>query len=1807
MQNNPHFHSQASDGPNSPSDHSQSLDDGFLASPQRAPARPAADHCGFGEPDDFYRPYAERPTSQPDIILQTADDDVMATLGKRRQANGNGAAASKTKPPFSASGTPARGSIRSASQPTILTAAKSTPALTAAAKIKQGTIKERLKQFDTSRDHSPEPPARLDGAPRFSSAQRYSTLTNHSFGHGLKAPNGCGTAVTKRKSKDSQNSRRPLFGEVLDTRSCAETVGFGITRADADILLAGGALTEGGMQDLRNARSQATHQRAYSDASTMPGAFPGDIEPASSTASPVSAPTSPYREVPEHKYSSRIPIRKGPGDPIKVDRFPPREETLLHFQNKTTLTTLPARRYSPTRRADPIHTLSAVVRAPAPKTSPALRSTRARPPVTFNHTSSSRSKVADRHEKLLTLAGARNSKPKPSVPGQVNIAERRARLQTQLQGGSATMKPVRDRERASASGSGRQKRASSYSEFAPEATPAESKIVVDELERMGHVPIKEVPPPVPALALPIFQTLPPQQQRQLVQVEGTKGKSESDFEESPVVGRDERRDLPNPAVQSQVPERERRASEPHHSHSLLYQVRSMRNSSPSAVSRTEIPDDFLSQADDAETIQILLGETPRLPQHNWKSPETEEGSSSDAEAFHTPLEEDSEGLNGDILDGRSSIYPDDSVSMVGMRRYADAMNAEQVPPLPVNGLQNFARRQEFTLNSDARSEINRVLDHYQDGHVTPEMAIEFQKQVEKLTPDLMQHEAWETPEATKGYLQNLLGEGEQPNGPPDMSTSSKTAKLLVPMPRDPYEDVEEEVGGIAIIYGPPEPYNRHSSDAHGGASDGMLRGHSASNSTLRPLSVVETRSEASYLDDPLFRPEPPPKDARTEGRHVEWPVRPSLPEITTAGSGLGLSINNSRSASPSSRSSQPPRPAYAPPPPPTPVKEGPLSFTQQTNNSSSSLIQQQNSIAYAKRVAVDIFGPPAEPSGPVGLESPSMPDSLAPRGRTQRIDVMEAEKMNADRKSQPSSTQQSLDLARVPSRPHSRGDRQSTSQVRSSTPAPVAPPGVPVDKIEKKIADRRNRMKELVDTEHSFLQDMIVLADIYMETFPENRPEDRLTLFGNLDKVRAFSSQFLDVLKQAVAPAYTIAKENRWNFKRGSFGTSNSGTTEGSATMPLTLEDRIKFDGETTIGRAFIDHMESIEKIYGDFMRGHSAANALLIKLQKDPTILDWLSVCRAGAADITNAWSLDSLIIKPTQRFLKYPLLLQEILMCTPQTHPDYVAVVQAYDMIKKAADRINDKNKRAELFAQAMSKHLNADGKIKVGKLLNRRTDKMKQSVGTSNLPEDQAYNPIAQKFGGHFFQIQVVMRDIENYVDEVTKFVAQYRVFMASLMGIMSTRGDWPEQESKWVRFAMALQEIERHLLTVHVDDVRAKVIDKIMTLWRMHEEPQKMMTKRKKLLQVFLKHKAIVEKGETPEPGLKEEAAIFGAVNETLIDELPRLYALTKDLVEACLAIFISLCVTWNRDWMRKLAQYVDDKERLESMELGQALVLIASTYIADVAPIEAEFATYSLCNGAALADAMKILSPATTYSKPDDESSHRRPSAPGSKRTLSLNSEEPILPSRNSANMGLSPLVGSFAMPDGVQQSGGGRIRASSAISSRGPSTPHSMSIHAGPTAHTNQRPYPSSERSGELSPRGPHHSLEPISPRRAEHDGNHLSPDHNMSGPTTPDERYSGIFHSALPLSDSLPTTPAAVHLDGDARILFLAASLFEFHIDSTRKEGGYPYLTYQPGEIFDVVGTKGELWLAKNQDDPSRTVGWIWEKHFARILPEQY
>jgi hypothetical protein len=71
-----------------------------------------------------------------------------------------------------------------------------------------------------------------------------------------------------------------------------------------------------------------------------------------------------------------------------------------------------------------------------------------------------------------------------------------------------------------------------------------------------------------------------------------------------------------------------------------------------------------------------------------------------------------------------------------------------------------------------------------------------------------------------------------------------------------------------------------------------------------------------------------------------------------------------------------------------------------------------------------------------------------------------------------------------------------------------------------------------------------------------------------------------------------------------------------------------------------------------------------------------------------------------------------------------------------------------------------------------------------------------------------------------------------------------------------------------------------------------------------------------------------------------------------------------------------------------------------------------------------------------------------------------------------------------------------------------------------------------------------------------------------------PQQRFPGLFHSALPFDHEPQET-----LENDEpwrdpsgyNLLWMAASLFEFHIPTDRIEAGYPYLLYEAGEVSAV------------------------------------
>lgn len=386
------------------------------------------------------------------------------------------------------------------------------------------------------------------------------------------------------------------------------------------------------------------------------------------------------------------------------------------------------------------------------------------------------------------------------------------------------------------------------------------------------------------------------------------------------------------------------------------------------------------------------------------------------------------------------------------------------------------------------------------------------------------------------------------------------------------------------------------------------------------------------------------------------------------------------------------------------------------------------------------------------------------------------------------------------------------SSVTSLVPSQSEPTSVDLKRPspspeQRRLKKRRHVIKELIDTEYTFCRDMKVVDDIYKGTSSsclDLSTDDVKILFGNSDQVVQFSTAFQDTLKRSAKSVYVMPKSQRWSSKRVRNRQLN-GSSEEQSFMPGTEASDLEKDQATFVGQAFMAHMAQMEKVYADYLKNHDAANKKLQILQKNPKVTIWLQECRDWASDLTSAWDLDSLLVKPVQRILKYPLLLSELLDSTPAEHPDHASLVNALEEVTNISVRINEMKKRADLVGQVVGRKRNqSDVRAGLSKAFGRRSDKLRQQVGNvADMFEDKEYNSLSQRFGDSYFQMQVVMRDVESYTQEAQGSMNRFNEFVLAIESYVDVaQSSWPDLEQRWRQLKTVLHDIMTVALPEHV---------------------------------------------------------------------------------------------------------------------------------------------------------------------------------------------------------------------------------------------------------------------------------------------------------------------------------------------------------------------------------------------------------------------
>lgn len=384
----------------------------------------------------------------------------------------------------------------------------------------------------------------------------------------------------------------------------------------------------------------------------------------------------------------------------------------------------------------------------------------------------------------------------------------------------------------------------------------------------------------------------------------------------------------------------------------------------------------------------------------------------------------------------------------------------------------------------------------------------------------------------------------------------------------------------------------------------------------------------------------------------------------------------------------------------------------------------------------------------------------------------------------------------------------------------------PVVKKKNRLHQRQMVIKELVDTEAVFVRDMNVVEEIYKgtaEACPRLDDPTIKLIFRNTHEIVAFHTTFLSELKDGVTSVY-VPKGRRSPVMKEETAMSDATTirsfastaastvpsTAASSTTAVSLSGTTAASGEpddsqdrqTVIGPAFIRNIEQMRAAHEGFLRTSDVANKRLIEIQEDPTVKVWLNECNEVAKDLTAAWNLDSLLIKPMQRITKYPNLISQLLEYTPEDHPDREGLIGARATVETAILEINKTKKNFELVGQIVGrKRKESDVKAGFARAFGKRVDKLQASGNRP--PEDPEYLKLNEKFSDDYLRLQVVLRDVEFYTRQVSTYVQAFLDYLSAIELVTRLQpGPYPELESKWVQFNVSMRDIKKVALDQHV---------------------------------------------------------------------------------------------------------------------------------------------------------------------------------------------------------------------------------------------------------------------------------------------------------------------------------------------------------------------------------------------------------------------
>ncbi|XP_076307019.1 dynamin-binding protein-like isoform X2 [Tachypleus tridentatus] len=416
---------------------------------------------------------------------------------------------------------------------------------------------------------------------------------------------------------------------------------------------------------------------------------------------------------------------------------------------------------------------------------------------------------------------------------------------------------------------------------------------------------------------------------------------------------------------------------------------------------------------------------------------------------------------------------------------------------------------------------------------------------------------------------------------------------------------------------------------------------------------------------------------------------------------------------------------------------------------------------------------------------------------------------------------------------------------------------------QKMEALRKNVIKELLQTEQDYVRDLEICRDVFLKdpSVGKKKGIDMETLFGNLDEVIEVASRLLGNLEKEV--------------------------TE-------------KPPEEQNIGKCFLELAEDLKQTYGQYCRNHDDVLVLMEKYEDNQAVKIYINQGVMQMRAKTNCFDLSSVLIKPVQRILKYPLLLDTLIKSTENSHLNKADLEKADLTMYTAAKEINEFKRRKDLVFKyrkdmdtSLSTRISKLNLHSVKKKSSRFSAKLSTTLGLTSVPKDEAFETAVSEFHSLEKTVKVFLKNMNVFTEEMQSCV---HVALSLTEDIADYYQDKRTQ-----------QEVDQYRATHHImvnqfwEDFKVAVGKNVAlplnNLLAAFHGPNNLIQKRRDKYLDYeacnnrLERNKDVAKQRILQEELEEAKNNYMALNSQLLDELPSVCVISTDIFKECLHSFL----------------------------------------------------------------------------------------------------------------------------------------------------------------------------------------------------------------------------------------------------------------------------------------------------------------------------